>query len=67
MSKTPSSKRAQERPAEDEDPLGRVMKTPEDIEAMLLLKTCSVGVNRIAQEVGRSHRNRPIATAIAGF
>lgn len=42
-------------PAEDDDPRGQVMKTPEDVEAMLRLKACGWGVKRIAREVGCSH------------
>jgi transposase len=37
------------------DPRGEVMKTPEDVGAMVRLKACGWGVKRIARELGCSH------------
>lgn len=37
------------------DPRGHVMKTPDDVAAMLRLKACGWGVKRIARELGCSH------------
>jgi len=37
------------------DPRGEVMKTPEDVAAMLGLRACGWGVKRIARELGCSH------------
>lgn len=37
------------------DPRGQVMKTPDDVAAMVRLKACGWGVKRIARELGCSH------------
>lgn len=37
------------------DPRGEVMKTPDDVAAMVRLKACGWGVKRIARELGCSH------------
>src|SRR5512145_1814287 len=37
------------------DPRGQVMKTPDDVAAMLRLKACGWGIKRIARELGCSH------------
>lgn len=40
---------------QDEVLLGQVMKTPDDVAAMLRLKVCGWGIKRIARELGCSH------------
>jgi transposase len=37
------------------DPRGEVMKTPDDVTAMVRLKACGWGIKRIARELGCSH------------
>jgi len=37
------------------DPRGQVMKTPDDVAAMVRLKACGWGIKRIARELGCSH------------
>ena len=37
------------------DPRGEVMKTPEEVTAMVRLKACGWGIKRIARELGCSH------------
>jgi hypothetical protein len=37
------------------DPRGQVMKTPDDVAAMMRLKACGWGIKRIARELGCSH------------
>lgn len=37
------------------DPRGEVMKTPDDVAAMVRLKACGWGIKRIARELGCSH------------
>ena len=34
------------------DPRGEVMKTPDDVTAMVRLKACGWGIKRIARELG---------------
>lgn len=42
-------------PAWSHDPRGQVMKTPDDVSAMVRLRACGWGVKRIARELGCSH------------
>jgi len=37
------------------NPRGQVMKTPDDVAAMVRLKVCGWGIKRIARELGCSH------------
>ncbi len=49
-----TEERITERPSWN-DPRGQVMKTPDDVAAMVRLKACGWGIKRIAAELGCSH------------
>jgi len=49
------------------DPQGQVMKTPDDVAAMVRLKACGWGLKRIAAELGCSHHTVKRYVAAGGF
>jgi transposase len=51
---------------QDEVLRGEVMKTPDDVAAMLRLKACGWGVKRIARELGCSHHTVKAYVAVGG-
>jgi transposase len=48
------------------DPRGEVMKTPDDVAAMVRLKACGWGLKRIARELGCSHHTVKHCVAAGG-
>lgn len=49
------------------DPRGEVMKTPDDVAAMVRLKACGWGIKRIARELGCSHHTVKHYVAAGGL